>query len=201
MGAALSVVVVVSLSIVIIRVATSALVMTGMAHESARFQARSAFLGVGFTTAEAESVVSHPVRRRIVERATERVIQRMLQRFAGLDVRDYAGLLHVKGGWTIDELKVEAGDWIAGRNLSELDLRDEGILVLGIERADGLYIGTPHGDDIVEADDTLVLYGRRQRIVELDDRHLGAEGERAHLLAVREQERLEQEEDAVASSH
>ena len=201
MGAALSVVVVVSLSIVIIRVATSALVMTGMAHESARFQARSAFLGVGFTTAEAESVVSHPVRRRIVERATERVIQRMLQRFAGLDVRDYAGLLHVKGGWTIDELKVEAGDWIAGRNLSELDLRDEGILVLGIERADGMYVGTPHGDDIVEADDTLVLYGRRQRIVELDDRHLGAEGERAHLLAVREQERLEQEEDAVASSH
>jgi hypothetical protein len=37
-----------------------------MSRESARFQARSAFFGVGFTTAEAESVVAHPVRRRIV---------------------------------------------------------------------------------------------------------------------------------------
>jgi hypothetical protein len=64
-GAALSVVAIVAVSWVNLRVATSALVMTGMARESARFQARSAFLGVGFTTGEAESVVDHPVRRRI----------------------------------------------------------------------------------------------------------------------------------------
>src|SRR4051812_49663437 len=37
-----------------------------MSREMARFQARSAFTGTGFTTAEAESVVRHPVRRRIV---------------------------------------------------------------------------------------------------------------------------------------
>lgn len=37
-----------------------------MSRESARFQARSALTGVGFTTSEAEDVVSHPVRRRIV---------------------------------------------------------------------------------------------------------------------------------------
>jgi hypothetical protein len=37
-----------------------------MGRESARFQARSAFTGVGFTTSEAESVVGHPVRRRVV---------------------------------------------------------------------------------------------------------------------------------------
>ena len=57
---------VLGLSLLVTRIATVALVHTGMARESARFQARSAFTGVGFTTAEAESVLGHPVRRRIV---------------------------------------------------------------------------------------------------------------------------------------
>ncbi len=37
-----------------------------MSGESARFQARSAFTGAGFTTTESEVVVSHPLRRRVV---------------------------------------------------------------------------------------------------------------------------------------
>jgi hypothetical protein len=61
-----SLLVVLAASLLLTRVATVALVHTGMGRESARFQARSAFTGVGFTTAEAESVVGHPVRRRIV---------------------------------------------------------------------------------------------------------------------------------------
>jgi TrkA-C domain len=59
-------VVVIALSLLVMRVAAVMLAITGMSREAARFQARSAFTGVGFTTAEAESVVSHPVRRRIV---------------------------------------------------------------------------------------------------------------------------------------
>ncbi len=61
-----SVLLILTLSMVLIRVASVALEHTGMSRESARFQARSAFSGVGFTTSEAESVVGHPVRRRIV---------------------------------------------------------------------------------------------------------------------------------------
>jgi len=57
---------VIVLSLLIIRVATVMLVLTGMSSESSRFQARSAFTGVGFTTTEAEAIVGHPVRRRIV---------------------------------------------------------------------------------------------------------------------------------------
>ncbi len=57
---------VVSLSLIVTRVATTALVLTGMSREASRFQARSAFTGVGYTTSETESVVNHPVRRRIV---------------------------------------------------------------------------------------------------------------------------------------
>ena len=61
-----SVLVTLALALVITRVATVALTLTGLSKESARFQARSAYTGVGFTTTEAESVVGHPVRRRIV---------------------------------------------------------------------------------------------------------------------------------------
>jgi hypothetical protein len=54
------------ISLLITRVASVALTVTGLSRQSARFQARSAFSGVGFTTSEAEDVVNHPVRRRIV---------------------------------------------------------------------------------------------------------------------------------------
>ncbi len=66
MIAVVSVLLVLTISVLVMRVASVALVHTGMGREAARFQARSAFTGAGFTTSEAESVVSHPVRRRIV---------------------------------------------------------------------------------------------------------------------------------------
>jgi hypothetical protein len=53
-------------SLIVTRVAAVALEQTGLSPDSARFQARSAFTGVGFTTGEAEYVVADPVRRRIV---------------------------------------------------------------------------------------------------------------------------------------
>lgn len=48
------------------RVAAVTLEVTGMPRHSAEFQARSALLGVGFTTLESEEITNHPVRRRIV---------------------------------------------------------------------------------------------------------------------------------------
>lgn len=66
MAALLSLLVVLALSFVVMRVGAAALALTGVADEVARFQAHSAFLGVGFTTREAEQVLAHPVRRRIV---------------------------------------------------------------------------------------------------------------------------------------
>lgn len=66
MLAIVSLLVILGLSLLITRIASTALEHTGLSRESARFQARSAFTGVGFTTNEAEQVVNHPVRRRIV---------------------------------------------------------------------------------------------------------------------------------------
>jgi len=57
---------VLGLSLVITKFATIALTLTGLSEEAARFQARSAFTGTGFTTTESSKVVDHPIRRRII---------------------------------------------------------------------------------------------------------------------------------------
>lgn len=66
MVAIVSLLLVLSLSILITRIATLALTHTGLSRQTAKFQAKSAFTGVGFTTSESEKVVNHPVRRRIL---------------------------------------------------------------------------------------------------------------------------------------
>ena len=58
--------VVIIVSFLVVRVAATALMMTGMEEQRARFQALSAFTGTGFTTREAEIVINNPRRRRIV---------------------------------------------------------------------------------------------------------------------------------------
>lgn len=57
---------IVFISLLAMKLATSALMITGLSYDTANFQAYSAYFGVGFTTREAELVVNHPVRRRII---------------------------------------------------------------------------------------------------------------------------------------
>jgi len=54
------------ISFLFVRASAIALMMTGLEKHKARFQALSAFSGTGFTTKEAEFVMKHPVRRKIV---------------------------------------------------------------------------------------------------------------------------------------
>jgi MFS family permease len=54
------------ISFIVVRIGGFALQLTGMESDVARFQALSAFTGTGFTTTEAERVVKHRTRRRIV---------------------------------------------------------------------------------------------------------------------------------------
>ena len=61
----LSLVATLIVSLLVTRIGAVAFQLTGLAQEVARFQARSAFTGVGFTTSEAEKIVNHPVRRKI----------------------------------------------------------------------------------------------------------------------------------------
>ncbi|MCA9435039.1 MAG: TrkA C-terminal domain-containing protein [Candidatus Omnitrophica bacterium] len=237
------------LSILITRVATVALIRTGLSKESARFQARSAFSGVGFTTTEAERVVSHPVRRRIVmllmllgnagivsafaslfmtfinrddhgipyplrfavlfagvailwigassqwvDRWLSRMIDKALHRWTDLEIRDYAALLRVSGDYQITEMMVEDEDWIVGKSLSDTSLRNEGIIVIGIQRPDGKYVGAPTGASKINSGDVLILYGRDEQLAELDNRQFGFAGDIAHGKAVSEQKVVEEQE-------
>lgn len=59
MLALITVLVVVVVSLIVTRVATVALMETGTSRHVARFQARSALSGTGFTTGDSESVVNH----------------------------------------------------------------------------------------------------------------------------------------------
>jgi uncharacterized protein with PhoU and TrkA domain len=240
----------VALGLLITRIATVALVFTGLSKDLARFQARSAFTGCGFTTTESERLVEHPVRRRIVmvlmllgngvvvmaisaliplfmqsdggvretilrlallvagltliwmlavskwvESHLNNLIARALRTFTGLELQDYQALLHLSEGYTITELKVDPGDWVADKALSQLRLSDEGIQVLGVRRASNEYVGTPTGSTMVRANDTLLVYGKPEQLAELEARRPDAEGDREHEMRTFEQiERLRQRE-------
>lgn len=237
MAAVATVFVVVIVSLLISRVAAVALSLTGMSREIARFQARSALSGVGFTTSEAEKVVNHPVRRRIVmmlmivgsagivtavatlmlsfagtsssqaetrllvlgggliallllsrsrqvDRWLSRLIAKGLRRWTDLETRDYAELLRLSRDHAVLEVAVREGDWFANQTLSDLDLRHEGIAVLGVERASGGYVAAPDWSTEIRPRDTLILYGSTEGICEADRRPRGPAGDAAHERAV-----------------
>ena len=238
-----TVLIVMIVSLLITRVATVALVLTGLSPQAARFQARSALSGTGFTTSEAESVVNHPVRRRIVmslmlvgsaglvtvlatlmlsfanaggreafnrvllllgglivvwllaksewvDRRLSWLIAKVLNRWTDLEARDYGALLHLAENYGVAEIAVCEDDWLAGRALRDLELRDEGVVVLGVTLVDGTWIGSPSFDHAFHAGDELVAYGPTARLHELDRRRAGEDGDRAHADAVAEQRRL-----------
>lgn len=91
------------------------------------------------------------------------------------------------------------GDWLAGCTLEDLDLRTEAVVVLGVRRADGRYLGAPGGGTRVLAGDTLIIYGHAGRLRELDRRRAGGEGARRHTEAVREGTRSEMGEEVTAA--
>lgn len=238
-------------SLTITRIGAVALMLTGMSDESARFQSRSAFSGVGFTTNEAETVVNHPVRRRIImilmllgnlgvatviatlmlsflttsrtgnwfrnlpllagglvvlwlaatsrwlDRVLSRWVERALSRWSSLNVRDYVGLLRLSREYGVSELQVQEDDWLANEQLSELNLPNEGVIVLGVQRPDSTYIGAPVGTTKIRAGDVLVVYGPMSRLAELDERCKGRRGREAHHAAVTEQEERIEEEQAA----
>jgi K+/H+ antiporter YhaU regulatory subunit KhtT len=252
MASIISLLTIITLSILITRIATVALTQTGLSRESARFQARSAFTGVGFTTGESEKVVNHPVRRRIllllmllgnagivtavtslllgfintedtrtfvlriillstgltllwilsvsgrIDRHLSRLIGWALNRYTRLDTRDFASLLGLTGDYRVTEMQVEAQDWISERSLKGIRLRDEGIVVLGLTRENGKYIGAPDGSTRLKPGDTLILYGRASAIEKLDRRLKGISGDEEHVQSCSEQEavvRKEKDED------
>ena len=67
-------------------------------------------------------------------------------------------------------IEVDEDNWLANKKLKELRLTDEGIAVLSIERRDLIYIGAPYGNTCIYPGDTLIVYGRKAALIELDVR-------------------------------
>ena len=113
-----------------------------------------------------------------------RLTEWALRRFTALNVRDYDKLLHISDDFTVSEIEPDEGSWLSGRRLEELRLRDEGVMVLGVHREDGSYLGIPSAATTVPAGDRLVAYGEGAAIPELSARRAGPEGDAAYQRAV-----------------
>jgi len=116
-----------------------------------------------------------------VDRQLSRIISAALRRFTALEVRDYVQLLDLATDYAVAEVAVESDSWVAERTLSTLELPAEGLLVLGIRRTDGTFIGAPRGHTAIHEHDTLVVYGFADVIQDLGSRKVGFEGDRAHI--------------------
>jgi hypothetical protein len=124
---------------------------------------------------------------RWIERGLDPAIRWALDRWTRLRAVDYSELLDLSGDYRVREMAVERGDWVEDRELGELGLFQEGIVVLGIHRSDGSYVGVPRGETRVEDGDRLVLYGPADAIHELDERRRGVEGDEAHEQGMQRQ--------------
>ncbi len=235
------------ISLIVVRIGAVALSMTGLSDDLARFQAQSAFTGVGFTTNESEAVMADPGRRKIAsilmllgnaglgsaiatlvitfgggngrealvrlaimvvgllvvwrvarsvaaDRFFTRIIRRLLEKWTKLEVKDYAQLLEIDRGYSIAQIEVKENEWLCRKKLQDLRLNQEGVLVLGIQRKDGPYIGAPRGEAKLEDGDVLTCYGQVSVLEELAHRKRGAPGDDQHSEAARKhRERMEAE--------
>jgi Trk K+ transport system NAD-binding subunit len=105
-----------------------------------------------------------------------------------LDVRDYAAVLHLSGEYQITDLAINPGDWIANKMIKETKLWEEGIIVLGINRKNGNYLGSPAGETGILPGDVLTVYGKASALKELDERRKGSHGDEKHKEAVLQHE-------------
>ncbi len=218
-GSLLALLIIVIASLLIVRIGTNALLLTGMSLQASRFQAASAFFGVGFTTSEAEMVVGHEVRRKIIlhliilgnvgltsalatlivtfvnnngegpaifsklglmamgvtclyilshtgfiKKPLDAVMKYTLERAGVVRALDYELLLNVENGFCISDFRIEKGHLLAEKALYESRPNDHGIVILGIRRGGGEFIGAPGKDDVVHAGDTIMAYGSEDSV-------------------------------------
>lgn len=198
-------------SFLVVRASAIALMMTGMDEKRAKFQALSAFSGTGFTTREAEFVVNHPRRRKIVSwlmimgnagivtvivtgtsslvtskglqlpinvvilvvgifviykvathkgfiRRWESFIEDRLVKSPALEEAGTEDLLHLIEGFGLVRAIIREDSPLIGNSLSQSELSEKGILVLGIERGK-TWIPVPKADETIIEGDKLVIYG------------------------------------------
>jgi hypothetical protein len=133
-------------------------------------------------------------RSQLLNRVLTPVIERTLEQTTDLTIQDYTQVLGLQNEYRVTEVEINEDEWLAHDTARELNLSDEGVILLGIERTDD-YIGAPGPDTEIQPGDTVTLYGKEDRLQELADRdegdveaHNEARDEHANTLS--EQERV-----------
>jgi len=135
-----------------------------------------------------------------LDRWLEKLINHWLERYTDIRTKDFTSILTVMEDYEIGEIIVADNAWLQGSTLAELNLVDEGILVLGIQREDGSYLGVPRGRYEILPSDKLVVYGKAERIVAISQRKDALEGRSEHLQEKQEHEKELEEQDKAADS-
>jgi len=230
---------IITMTLLTTRIGAVALSLTGLSDTVARFQARSALSGVGFTTTEAESITSDHRRRKIImklmlignvgivslvatgllsfmhisknfkdwrtvsvflaglallwflatsktmEKLLRKFIQKFFRKYTTLTSRNYEDILRLNGNFVLVEIPVTPKSWLNNKTISETKLHMEGIVILGIHRASGDYIGIPQKETLFKTGDLITLYGHSEQITKLHNRKAGEKGEESHLKSIK----------------
>ncbi|MFP4024044.1 MAG: TrkA C-terminal domain-containing protein [Thiohalospira sp.] len=123
-----------------------------------------------------------------LEQLLAKMIKIALKKFTNLNIKDYVEILNLKNEYEISVINVNSDDWMANKRIKNINLRKEGVNLIGIQREDGTYIGTPYGDTKITEDDQLILYGRKKNLKNLEKRKQDASGDRDHQEAMKEQD-------------
>lgn len=222
---------IVVVALLVVQLGANALVLTGMSQAAARFQASSAFFGVGFTTLESEMVINHPVRRRVIlhliisgnigltsalatlivtmmrndttgfnfflllflivggavafgllmnvgwiKRPLDVLMTKSLKKAGVIEALDYEVLFNIKEGYSVSEIEIEEGHSFAGKRLMESRPSDHGVVVLGIHRKDGVFIGAPDKTERIDPGDVIMIYGSDKVVSRVKEKTTEAQG-------------------------
>jgi Trk K+ transport system NAD-binding subunit len=124
-----------------------------------------------------------------------KLINQALEKFTTVKVKDYVELLKLQDGYEITVLTIKEEDWLAEKKVAECNLRHEGINIIGIQREDGTYIGTPDGKSKIVPGDQLMLYGRIDSLRKLEQRKKDTSGDEDHEKAVEEQKQEKKKQE------
>lgn len=243
MIAAISFIIVILFSLLVIKVGAVALETTGLSKDISEFQAQSAFSGVGFTTSESETLMIHPARRRIMRllmlmgsaglttalatlvltfisstgdtilfggfviskiavtltliictliillaltrtKWFDKILRGMLKRplkklKQKVNLYDYETILGLSKGYGIVSFKIHSKHWMANKKIDTLNLKDEGVVIMGVEReihGHEEYFGAPTGGFVLHSLDKIVVYARETIAASLSKREKGNSG-------------------------
>jgi uncharacterized transporter YbjL len=134
---------------------------------------------------------------KLIEKLFTRIVQRLLKKWTRIYVNDYDSLLNLSAEFEVTKFTVPATSWFANREISDLKLTDEAVLILAVRRADGYFIGTPKSSTIIYEGDQVIMCGREPQLRRITVRPAGKEGDEEHQKEIENQLRYEGKEIPV----